>query len=337
VYTVGILNLACQVDGVQPGEDVVCNVTIDGQSAGTMPAGWQSQYNLPPGRHSVMVALSGQNAEKWDLIKAKSINSRLGRTTNLILTFTLLPYQYTVTLTGIDANTVAIFRRGQQLGNKRNVFVKVGDCDSANYFLYGIDDGLYSLGGYNHLLQAIYFFSGSFNHRGVAAQDGYVAASVLNPVWADPRLCRSGETPLACEYRLQKPSVALIMLRTYHYGDDWQNKYRQDIQAVVEYSLEKGVIPVLSTLPRIETAHEGLYEMNDIIRKLAVQYDVPLWDLFLTTEQLPNRGTDANAHLTIPTNGLPTFFVDTNLDYGMTRRNLEALEVLHRLRKEAVK
>jgi hypothetical protein len=127
------------------------------------------------------------------------------------------------------------------------------------------------------------------------------------------------------------------MLRTFHYGDDWQSKYRQDMQTIVEYSLGKGIVPVLSTLPRIEAAHEGLYEMNDIVRQLAAQYDVPLWDLFVTTEQLTNRGTDVNAHLTIPLNGLPTFFVDTNLDYGMTRRNLEALEVLHRLRKEAIK
>jgi hypothetical protein len=213
------------------------------------------------------------------------------------------------------------------------VFVKVGDCDSANYFLYGIDDGLYNLGDYSHLLEAIYYFSGSFNHRGVTAHDGFITSSVLNPLWADPALCKPGETPLACEYRTQKPSVALIMLRTHAYGEDWQEEYYQDMKTVVEYSLRQGVIPVLSTLPSIP----GHLEMNDRIRLLAAQYDVPLWDLIVTTDKLNSQGIDVNAHLTLPPNGLPTFLLGTNLDYGMVRRNLEALEVLHRLRKEVIK
>lgn len=337
VFTMGFLNLKCQVSDLQPGEDVVCNVTIDGQSAGTMVPGGQSQYNLLPGQHTVTMTLSGANAKKWQTAKSQGAAIRLGRTTELTIKFDLLPYQYTATLSRIDANTQAIFKKGQKLGNKRNVFVKIGDCDTANYFLYGIDDGLYYLGDYNHLLEAIYFFSGSFNHKGVAAQDGFVASSVLNPMWADPTLCQPGETPLACEYRLQKPSVALIMLRTYHYGEDWQDKYYKDMKTIVEYSLKQGVIPVLSTLPRIEAAHEGLYEMNDGIRLLAAQYDVPLWDLWVTTEKLPAWGVDVNAHLTLPPNGLPTFFVGTNMDYGMVRRNLEALEVLHRIKKETIK
>lgn len=296
VFTMGYLNLKCEVSNIQPGDDVVCNVAIDDQSANTMPAGGQSQYTLMPGRHTVTITLSGEKAEKWEGTKSQSVLVRLGRTTDLTLKFEWLSYEYTVTLSGIDANTHAIFRKGQQLGNKRNVFVKVGDCDSANYFFYGIDDGLYNLGDYNHLLEAIHHFSGSFNRRGVAANDGYVAASVLNPIWADPTICQPGETPLACEYRTQKPSVALIMLRTYNYGENWQEKYYQDMKTVVEYSLQKGVIPVLSTLPTIP----GHLEMNNQIRLLATQYDVPLWDLIVTTERLPAQGIDVNAHLTLP-------------------------------------
>src|SRR5687768_9099621 len=47
-----------------------------------------------------------------------------------------------------------------------------------------------------------------------AAQTGFNAASVEDALWADPALCEDGETPLVCEYRLYKPSIALIMFGT---------------------------------------------------------------------------------------------------------------------------
>jgi hypothetical protein len=332
-YVKGFLNLKCDVINIQPGDDVVCNVEFDGQSAGTLPAGGQAQYSLLPGQHTVTITLTGEKAEKWEATRSQNVRIRLGKTTDLDLKFDIRPYEYTVTLSGINANTSAIFRKGKRLGNKPDVFVKVGDCDSANYFFYGIDDGLYNLGDSNQLQEAINQFTGSFNHRGVAASDGFVAASVLNPIWADPSLCKPGETPLACEYRARKPSVALIMLRTYNYGDNWQEKYYQDMKTVVEYSLKQGVIPVLSTLPAIP----GYLEMNDRIRLLASQYNVPLWDILVSVERLPNRGIDINGHLTLPPNGLETFFVGFNLDYGMVRRNIEGLEVLYRLKKEVIK
>ena len=43
---------------------------------------------------------------------------------------------------------------------------------------------------------------------------GFTAASALSPVWADPKVCLAGETPLGCEYRLQKPVMDFIMLGT---------------------------------------------------------------------------------------------------------------------------
>ncbi len=77
--------------------------------------------------------------------------------------------------------------------------------------------------------------------------------------------------------------------------------------------------------------------MNDRIRQLAVQYDVPLWDLFVTTQKLTFEGIDANAHLTVPPDGITSFFMPPHLDYGMPVRNMEGLEVLLRLKKEVIK
>jgi hypothetical protein len=332
-YVKGFLNLDCQVRYIQESDDVSCNVAIDGQNVGIAPAGEPSQYSVLPGQHTVTISLTGLDAAKWEAARSQNVRIRLGKTTNATITLELLPYQYTATLSGINDNTRAIYRRGQQLRNKSNVFVKVGDCDSANNFLYLIDSDFYDLGDYNALQEAVNFFIGAFNHRGLAAHDGYVAASVLDPIWADPAFCNPGETSLACEYRIQKPSVALIMLRTYHYGENWQERYYQDMKTIVEYSLKQGVIPVLSTLPYIN----GHIEMNERIKLLATQYNVPLWDFFVTTNQLPNQGIDVNAHLTLPPTGLTTFFMDEHLNYGMPRRNLEGLEVLLRIKKEVMK
>ncbi len=333
VYVAGVLSLTCQVHYIQPRDQVTCNVAIDGKDAGTIPSDVKSQYSVTSGQHTVTITLTGKDAGKWEASRSQNAKIRVGKTTDLTITLELLPYEYTVTLSGIDDNTRAIFKKGQKLHNASNVFVRLGDCDSANNFLYWIDSTFYDLGDHNALQEAITFFAGSFYHRGLAAHDGFVAESVLNPLWSDPAVCKPGETPLACEYRTQKPSVALIMLRTYNYGDNWQDKYYQDMKTIIEYSLQQGVIPVFSTLPAIP----GYLEMNDRIRQLATQYDVPLWDLFVATQPLTFEGIDANAHLTVPPDGLTSFFMDPHLDYGMPRRNLEGLEVLLRLKREVIK
>lgn len=335
----GFLKVKCDVSNVQPGDAVACDVTVDNQSIGTVAGGAEGQFGLTPGRHTVAATLSGANADKWNpSANPQTVWIGLGQTRQVTFKFSLLPYKYTVTLTGVNDNTRAIFRRGRSLGNQKNVFVKVGDCDTASpYFLYPFSGGVYNLGDYNHLQEAVTYFSGSFGRTSHAANGGFVTASLLNPLWANPQYCKPGETPVACEYRIQKPSVALIMTRTYHYGENWQDNYYRDLKKLVEYSIQQGVIPVLSTIPRIPKAHNAIYELNDRIRLVAAEYDVPLWDLFASTETLPNNGVEYDtAHLTLPPDGMTGMFVGPNLDYGMTRRNLEALEVLHRLMNEVI-
>ncbi|MBN1312846.1 MAG: hypothetical protein JXB30_15640 [Anaerolineae bacterium] len=339
VYLKGFLKLDCDVSNVQPEDDVVCNVAIDDQPAGTVPGGAEGQFSLSSGQHTVAVTLSGPDADKWNpSAKPQTVWISLGRTRTATFKFALLPYRYSVMLTGVGDNTRAIYRRGRSLGNRKDVFVKVGDCDTASpYFLHPFDDGVYNLGDYNHLQEAIDYFSGSFGRDSFAANGGFVTAALLNPMWANPEFCKPGESPVACEYRIQKPSIALIMTRTYHYGDNWQENYYQDLKTLVEYSIQQGVIPVLSTVPRIPRAHNAIYEMNDRVKLVAAEYDVPLWDVFETTNALPNNGVEYDtAHLTLPPDAMTGFFVEPNLQYGMTLRNLEALEVLHWLMNEVI-
>jgi hypothetical protein len=77
--------------------------------------------------------------------------------------------------------------------------------------------------------------------------------------------------------------------------------------------------------------------MNDTLRLIATQYQIPLWDFYVTTEALPNFGMgEDNNHVSIPADGRTTFFYPGYMNYGMVRRNLESLEVLHAIMHTAM-
>ncbi|MCA9913464.1 MAG: SH3 domain-containing protein, partial [Anaerolineae bacterium] len=119
----------------------------------------------------------------------------------------------------LGANARPTFARGQQLGNHANVFSKVGDSITAEELMFrpfGYDR--YTLGGYGYLQSTIDFYrnssartDNSFNNESLAARGGWTTASVLDTNFANRAVCEQNETPLACEYRLNHPAVALIM------------------------------------------------------------------------------------------------------------------------------
>ncbi len=244
---------------------------------------------------------------------------------------------YTATITGIGPNARAIFQRGQQLGNDPHRFSKIGDCEAESpYFLIAFDDQFFYLGDYIYLHEVIWDFAGSFRRIGYAAKGGYVVDALLDPTWADPAVCRRGETPLECELRSYKPAIALIMVRTYPKATDtWAEDYYAGVSQIVDIAASRGVIPVLSTVPYLHGG--GDYEMNNAIRRVAAEKQVPLWDFWQTTSQLPNQGVEPNvSHLTVPEDFGSAVFLEDRMHYGMVRRNLEALEVLHAVKHQAM-
>ncbi|MBN1120210.1 MAG: SH3 domain-containing protein [Anaerolineae bacterium] len=240
------------------------------------------------------------------------------------------PGAYSAPLSRVGANVRSIFTRGQQTGKRANAFTTVGDCETASPdFLKPFDNGVYELYGYDYLEVVINWFSGSFGHTGQAAKEGFPVWAILDPLWANPNACLPDENPLACEYRTWQPAFALIMVRTAEYENGPGSDYYYDVKEVIEFSVSQGVVPILSTLPFQAGAHPHVDSMNESIRLLAQEQNVPLWDFHMTTESLPSRGVDMTYHLTLPDRESPTHFTDTSLRAGMTRRNLEALEVLH--------
>jgi hypothetical protein len=252
-------------------------------------------------------------------------------------------------VSGTGSNVRQIFQRGQQLGNRADVFAKVGDSITASGdFLRPIADGGLILGSYAYLQTVVEYFSqttardhNSFGSSSVAARAAWTTADVLNPSLAAPGLCQVGvETPLECEYRLIQPAVALIMFGTndVHLLD--LNTYEANLRRIVEISVDRGVIPVLSTIPE-QPARVGLVApVNAIIRRVASVYRVPVWHYYEATQGLPNYGISVdNIHPSVNplAPGSAAVFTPDNLGYGYNVRNLTALQVLDAIWRQVLR
>ena len=245
-------------------------------------------------------------------------------------------------LYGLSGNARAVFLKGQSMGNRANVFSRVGDSITfSSYFLVPIGQGRYSLGTYGSLSGVIQYFSqanardgNSFANPPIAAGGGWSAFTLLLPGYSNPDLCGQ-DSPLVCEYKLVKPSVALIMVGTNDSGSGSAADFGAALKEIVQTSINMGVIPVLITIPPkrlTEEQAQRVNRFNQMIKTTAQQFDVPLWDYWAEMQKAPNQGmSEDGLHPSIPPDGATTVFDSDHLQYGYTIRNLMALEVLDAL------
>jgi hypothetical protein len=99
--------------------------------------------------------------------------------------------------------------------------------------------------------------------------------------------------------------------------------FEPQMRKIIEYSIENGVVPVLSTKADNE---EGDHSINTTIAHLAYEYDIPLWNYWLAVQPLPDHGLQEDkVHLTWGRN----FFNDpAAMQKAWPVRNLTALQVL---------
>jgi hypothetical protein len=182
-----------------------------------------------------------------------------------------------------------VYERGLALGNNPQAFSKVGDCNTETSFFFTPFDqaGEYRLGPYSELQAAIDHFAGSFGRTSIAARSGFGPSAMFDPIWSDPSVCLAEEGPLACEFRLHRPSLVFIGLGT-HYPP--LAEFEERMRAVIEFALEQGVIPILATKVDLE----GGDRVNAIIVYLAQQYEIPLWNFWRAEQPLYNRGQPEN-------------------------------------------
>lgn len=223
-----------------------------------------------------------------------------------------------------------IYKAGIEAGNDPRVFAKVGDCQNVPSMFLSIFDypGYFSLGEeYGYLQETIDWYEGSFSRESEAVRRGFNAASVVSPVWADPEACQSGETPLACEIRVNNPSVAIISLETWWAGNP--ENYEKYVRQIIEGLLEHDILPIVAT--KADNL-EGDHRINEILVGLAEEYQLPVWNFWRAVQPLPGNGLmEDRFHLTFDEN---QFDDPDAMQAAWPWRNLTALQVLDRVRVE---
>ncbi len=213
------------------------------------------------------------------------------------------------------------------MGNNPRIFSRIGDCASAApAFLTGFDRK-YNLGEYAALQPAIDYFKGSFERPSLAAKAGLNTAGVLTTLWTDEQ-CLVNESLLDCQFRLDKPSFALISLGTneaYYVHRD-PASFERNMRLILEATISKGILPILAT--KADNV-EGDQSINDTIARLAAEYEVPLWNFWLAVQPLPDQGMVEPEHLSsVSYANFTDFTIPHSLEYGMQVRNLTALQIL---------
>ena len=227
-----------------------------------------------------------------------------------------------------QANVRRIFARGQELGRNPRHFSKLGDSISlTSAYLVRFDQDKYNLGVYSDLQPTIDYYKDSWERFGMAVRIGLHAWVGFRPGEADAAKCLPEEHMVACEFRLHNPSVLLIRLGTNDTarGDAFERAMRH----AIEYSIENGVIPVLSTKA---DRYEGDNRHNETMRALAAEYHIPLWDFDLIVGTLPDRGLGGDTvHLT--TYAVNDYTDPATLSFGYPLSDLSGLMTLDAIRR----
>jgi Tol biopolymer transport system component len=227
----------------------------------------------------------------------------------------------------VTKRAIEIYRRGQGMGLDAHAFSKVGDCQSIKEAFMGYFDipERYSLGkDYAYLQQTVDAFAGHFNTDGQAVRGGFNAAAVLSPLWADPKVCLAGETPLDCELRVTKPIIVIVSLEVWWDGRTAQ-QYGTLMRRILDTIIAHGAVPILAT--KADNV-EGDNSLNLTTARLAYEYDLPLWNFWAAVQPLPAHGMDIKRN--------DGFHISTDAWSTRSFTGLEALDSIWRGLLEAI-
>ena len=224
----------------------------------------------------------------------------------------------------LSQRTRELYQRGQLIGNNPGAFSKIGNGEiSTEWFFTAFDLGEphYDLGPYQKLQDVIEQFEGSYGRLGLAARRGFNTEKILDPSLSDSLVCELDESPLACELRLHRPTLAILSLGT---NQVWKpDEFEAGMRQILDILISQNVVPILSTKG---DNLEGDHRINRTIACLAREYEVPLWNFWSAIQPLPNHGLQPDLeHLTY---GITDFDDTAAMKSAWTVRNLTALQTL---------
>ncbi|MGB7341406.1 MAG: SGNH/GDSL hydrolase family protein [Phototrophicaceae bacterium] len=225
-----------------------------------------------------------------------------------------------------------VYNRGRFRGLRDDFLLSVGDCNSeSGWYLEtllddippdsGVDSSFYED---ERIQSTMDYFSPTFSFKGQSVNSGLNAASVLDPFWASADVCPFGESPLTCDYQLTDSFASLIMFGANDINVLSTAAYELAMREIIETTLERDVIPILSTFTVRQIEGTNTYAIgvrfNAVLIQLADEYQIPLVNFWLATRDLADKGIlEDNAHLTVA---------------GFNIRNQLTVEVLAQLRTE---
>ena len=236
----------------------------------------------------------------------------------------------------VSTAMLGVYRYGQALGNHSAVISKVGDSVSTNpLYLNPISRADYDLGPYDFLEDTINYFGPSLNETSIASRIGMTTYVVFDPLWADKQQCEPGESPLHCEYRLMRPSIAMILFGPNDVRHMTDTEFDVQMRQLVDETLDLGIIPVLSTFsvdPDDELWWQSI-NFNLRLSEIATDYEVPLINFWAAARLLPEYGLDEDA-IHVANSGFPNLKYSTGHEawYGTSLQNLLAMVMLDELR-----
>lgn len=224
---------------------------------------------------------------------------------------------------------------GASRGQHVDIFAKVGDSITVStHFMVGFGRRQVRLEAYEDQLHPVidFFSPSAFTRRSEASGVGWAAFTLLDRIEEATESCFVSETPLECEYRIMQPAVSLIMLGTNDVGYVNGAQYRTNLNRIVEFSIERGIIPILSTIPnRLDRPEvtDRVPVFNQIISEIAHTHQIPLWDYHSAMQLLPEGGlTQDGIHPSSPAENAAFHLSETNLWAGYVIRNLTGLQML---------
>ncbi len=237
-------------------------------------------------------------------------------------TLSLQPWQSMPIIPVVSTRMVEVYRAGLAAGRDPGHFSKIGDCQNiSTFFLASFDNSRYYRLGekYASLQSTIDHFAGSWSRQSLAVKPGENVAAALSPFWADPKQCKAGETPVACEIRVYNPSIVIVSMEESWSGDI--AAYDKYLRKIVEYILSQNVVPILATRAELPGSSK---DINETVARIAYDFQVPLWNFWAATDPLPSHGLTVDGfHLT----QAGDFFDDPeSMQAGWPWRNLTALQ-----------
>ena len=123
-----------------------------------------------------------------------------------------------------------------------------------------------------------------------------------------------------------------------NYGNPDIGLYRAHMERIVQDTIDRGVIPVLTTIIFLETRDVWSISMeyNMVLLDLAERHQIPLINMWAAAETLPDHGIGPDSSHLKAEVGRYCSFNGSEYELGGTLRNLLTLQALDELRRNVL-